>query len=198
MSYRRINLFAGPGAGKSLTASYLFRQLNISKLHCEQVQEVIKPRAYRGEMPSNWANVTKIFSKQMERERDWLESGVQLVVTDSPLLLQCYYLNLRKCRSVRHLVGLAMDFEEDFPALNIFLRRGNWGYEAEGRWQSPEEARAMDRDIEQFTQMNVSLVQWDADDPIGLMEYATSMVKPAEKNTEVERRITKPLDQKAA
>lgn len=168
----RICLYSGPGCGKSLLASWLFDELRRGGTHVELVQEVIKPRAYRREWPTPWGNLG-IFSEQLDRERDWLESGVTHIVTDSPIFLQCYYLAARNAKPALGCLALAREWEAEHRSLNVFLERSpEIQYQQAGRYQDKKEAEAIDVGIAEFLRAEgVEVYRHDAADRAGLLEH---------------------------
>ena len=147
----RICLYAGPGAGKSTLAHFLADQLARDGFIVEHSPEVIKPRAYRGDWPSDWENFTDIFAKQMQQEREWLESGVKHVLTDSPIFLQCFYMAGRNAAPTLGCLHLARDWERAHPAVNVYLdRSARIEYEQAGRYQDKKEAERLDASLQAF------------------------------------------------
>lgn len=84
-----INLFGVPGAGKSTGAAYIFSQLKMHGVNAELVTEFTKDKVWE-ENPAVFKNQAYIFGKQsfkMSRCKD----KVEVIVTDSPLLLSALY-----------------------------------------------------------------------------------------------------------
>jgi hypothetical protein len=142
----RINFFGGPGSGKSTTAAYLFSEFKYNTtISIELVREYVKNWAYE-KRPVNKFDQIYIFGKQMREEYRNFLGGVQHIVTDSPLYLGPVYARkyIPDTNIAESLEGHNRDFEQDFPSLNIFLDRGDKLYNPEGRYQSAEEAKAID------------------------------------------------------
>lgn len=135
---RRINIFGGPGAGKSTYAAKLYVQMKEEGKSVELVQEFVKQFAYLGKRVQGW-DCVYAFAKQLEAEHKMLQH-VDTIITDSPLLLQCVY------NQNELLKQLAEDFEREFSSINIFvMRKGK--YVAEGRFETLEEAKKIDTKI---------------------------------------------------
>ncbi|GAF89325.1 unnamed protein product, partial [marine sediment metagenome] len=87
---RRICLMSGPGGGKSITSNSVRSQLAFKGYDIELVEEVIKDWTYYGRSPQSCDSYS-LQGKQMEKEDIRLRSGVDLIVSDSPLFLQYFY-----------------------------------------------------------------------------------------------------------
>ena len=84
-----INLFGGPGVGKSTGAAYVFSQLKMRGINCELVGEFAKDKVWE----ENWValkNQAYIFGKQYYKIARCADQ-VDVVVTDSPVLLSLIY-----------------------------------------------------------------------------------------------------------
>ncbi len=146
---RRINFYAGPGCGKTTTASDLFAEVkrntvsNKVEMQFELVQEWVKAWAWEGRKPTGF-DQNYIFASQQRLEEVPLRNGVDCVITDSPLLLSAAYARKYHVKSWQALISLAELHEEAYPGLHIFLDRGNRPYVSKGRFQNEEEAKRMD------------------------------------------------------
>lgn len=145
---RRVNLFGGPGVGKSTLAAQIFARLKREGADIELVQERFKRYVYEGRTIDPWDYVLT-FGRQFDAEYHILKAGVQRIVTDSPLLLQCIYAQHQGCRVHRELRTISRRFDEDFPALNIYVRR-QFDYEEAGRYEGKEQAIEMDKLVEEI------------------------------------------------
>lgn len=84
-----VNLFAGPGAGKSTAAAGIFFELKTAGVNCELVREYAKDKTWeRNQMV--FTAQEYIFGKQNYRQKV-LEGQVDVIVTDSPILLSALY-----------------------------------------------------------------------------------------------------------
>lgn len=132
-----INLFAGPGAGKSTTAAGLFHLMKIDDLKVELVTEFAKDLTY--EAHPGIAFQPYVLGNQAWRiER--LKDQVDYVITDSPVLLSAIYGTTDEVRR------LAWKLHGEFETANVLVRRVK-PYRAYGRGQDEEEARQLDRAI---------------------------------------------------
>lgn len=139
-----VNLFSGPGAGKSTTASGLFYQLKIRGINCELVTEYAKHVTWR-ENFTTLKNQIYVFAKQHDKMFH-LKDKVDVIITDSPIVLGLSYCDFTKVSP--SLTNLIMDeFNRDEQInLNYFMNRVN-PYSTKGRSQSEREAKIKDREI---------------------------------------------------
>ncbi|MGL1255121.1 hypothetical protein ACSTLX_25685, partial [Vibrio parahaemolyticus] len=87
--------------------------------------------AYEGRKPESFDQLT-IFALQLRLEDTRLRH-MPYIITDSPLMMQTYYAKKYNFVSWPHLIGIAEDWEEQHPSLNIFLDREGIPYQKEGR-----------------------------------------------------------------
>lgn len=146
----RINFFAGPGAGKSTTAAWLFSQLKILGASIELTSEYVKSWACQKREIKPFDQVY-LLGKQMQYEYRFLSSGVKNVVTDSPVLLSCSYTQFYYPELNIHqpMLEIVEAYEKTYPSLNIFLNREGKPYNSEGRYQTVNEAKELDLIIRQ-------------------------------------------------
>lgn len=132
-----VNLYGGPGTGKSTTAALTFGILKQIGMNVELVTEYAKDRVW-DEHFSIFSNQIYLFGKQYHRLHRLLNK-VDIIITDAPLLLSLYY-GTNVPASFRQLV---MDTYSSMRNLDIFLRRVK-PYNPAGRMQTEQEARDID------------------------------------------------------
>lgn len=135
-----VNMFAGPGAGKSTTATGVFSRLKILGYNAEYVSEYAKDLTWARR---SLANQVLILGKQYDRLFR-LNDQVEVIVTDSPLLLTCIYN-----QGHDSLNRLAVDLFAEFDNLNLFIERVK-AYNPQGRNQSESESMAIDARVRQL------------------------------------------------
>lgn len=147
---RRINLFAGAGAGKSTLAHRLVGDLKSQGLNCELVREAAKPYAYKKLPIKPWQHL-ELFSKQIKWELEFLDNGVDLVVCECPSMLCCIYGRINKFKDSLQLEEINDDYEIDYSSVNILLERNkDLKYNSEGRFQDYKQALEIDTIIEKY------------------------------------------------
>lgn len=171
---RRINIYAGPGAGKSTFAAKIFAELKIRGCDVEHVAEYVKTWAHEGRMPQSYDQMY-ILGHQLHRE-DLALRHVQHIVTDCPLFLGPAYAQFYGFRGWRILLEMCKLFDEDFQPLNFYLDR-TVPYLDKGRYQSESEGRRFDAHLRQMLDANlkdgyhvVTVEQFD--ETIALIEKA--------------------------
>lgn len=140
--YRRINLFAGPGTGKSTAAHWLMWKLKSNFVNADMAREVCKRAAFDKTKPMPKQAI--ILGDQLREEDAALATGC-VVVSDSPILLQAAYASTPGLQSA--IVSIAKERDQEWPTLNLFLYRGDRKFNPEGRSQTLEQARLLDSTI---------------------------------------------------
>jgi hypothetical protein len=135
-----VNLYGGPGCGKSTTAAGVFSKLKLAGINAELVTEYAKDLT--------WEKSFKILGNQNlvtaeQHHRLWRLNEVDVVVTDSPLLLGTIYCN------DMHLQNHIHYLYNQFDNVNFLLNRVK-SYQEKGRSQTEEQAIKLDKDIERI------------------------------------------------
>lgn len=139
-----INLFAGPGAGKSTLAAEVFSYLKRQGKSVELVTEFAKDLVW--ENRKDTLQIQPYVSMKQFRNLARLKGKVDYVVTDSPILKDSVYA--RKFTKLPQSYHDLLTFlhEELSPNINIFLSRDH-AYDSNGRYQTEEEAIKIDKEI---------------------------------------------------
>ena len=159
-----INLFGGPGIGKSTIAARVFSELKERHVSCELVTELAKDITWE-ETHKLLDNQLWLYSEQFRRQFRLLDK-VDFVITDSPLLMYCVYLDKLHARlpdtlkfSGRHLQRTKSFFKssfDEFNNINISLVRAFeytslgiciYDYQEDGRIHQLNEALELDKEI---------------------------------------------------
>lgn len=142
-----INLFAGPGAGKSTTCAGLFYKLKMMGVNCEMALEYAKDKVWEQSFRT-LENQIYIFGKQLHRI--WrLKDQVDIVITDSPLLLSIHYDNAKS----KYFADLVKDEFNKFNNYNYFITRNEF-YNPKGRMQTLEESKDIDCNVKNILDEN--------------------------------------------
>lgn len=134
-----VNLFAGPGAGKSTVAAATFAALKDNQVSTELVTEFAKECAWEGRH-GPLSCQPYVFGEQLWRIERLRGRGVEVVVTDSPILLSTIYAPADTPTALHEVV---QEYHRRQASLNVFLRRVK-PYETRGRFQTADEASALD------------------------------------------------------
>lgn len=141
-----INLFGGPGVGKSTKAAKVYTYLKEQGYNCELAAEYAKDMVWQ-ESLHVLKNQIYIFGKQ--HHRLWrLDGKVDVIVTDSPLLLGFVYGH-----DSQNFRDLVLEEHHKFNNMNIVLNREH-EFQQVGRNQNEEEAIAIDRQIDNILEDN--------------------------------------------
>lgn len=139
-----VNLFGGPGCGKSTGAAYVFARLKERGVKAELVTEFAKDLTW--DRSGGLADQAYVFGNQFHRLYRCARAGVRVVVTDSPLLLSLVYRRPDEGPFGDEFAAYVRACHRYFDSLNFLITR--WKpYEQTGRAETEEEARARDRVI---------------------------------------------------
>ena len=133
-----INLFAGPGSGKSTTCAGIFAKLKLAGINCEMALEYAKDKVWESSYEVLDDQIY-VFGKQLHRIFR-LKDKVEVVITDSPLLLSILYDKTEN----PYLRDLVLDQFEKFDNRNYFIHRDT-DYNPKGRLQTESEAKEIDK-----------------------------------------------------
>lgn len=141
-----VNLYGGPGNGKSTGAAYIFSRLKMAGINAELVTEFAKDKVFE-ESKGVFQNQAYMFGKQFFKISRVL-GKVDVIVTDSPLLLTCIYNNF--VGDVRDkLDELAVAVNATMLNKNYFIARVK-PYNPVGRFQTEEESGKVSERILDF------------------------------------------------
>lgn len=134
-----VNLFAGPGAGKSSLMHETIALCKWNKILVEGAFEYVKDMVWEGRN-SLLENQVYLFAKQDERVRR-LWGKVDVIITDGPTLLSLAYCQNQDFNALEHLAIDRFYFYQ--PHLNYSVQRVK-DYVPHGRHQTESEARDLD------------------------------------------------------
>jgi hypothetical protein len=147
-----INLFAGPGAGKSSIASGLVYKLKKNHISCDNPYEFPKLLAW----DENYSAIQDQLYVIANQHRGIVKSygKVDYIILDSPILLSLVYKTAYKGDTYpSKLYGhsfdrMILDIHNQYDNINIFLKRSNdLGYNEKERYQTYNESIELDNKI---------------------------------------------------
>lgn len=145
-----VNLFGGPGVGKSTTAAGVFCLLKLCDVDCEIITEYAKDLVWE-ERAKTFKDQQYLFAKQ--HHRLWrVRDKVDVVVTDCPLMLSPIY-------GERYNVGSpafdanVIDIVGGFKNFNVVLTRTK-KYNCNGRNETEDQAKEVDEMIKRSLEGN--------------------------------------------
>lgn len=142
-----INLYGGPGTGKSTTAAQIFAELKKRQFNAELVTEFAKDLTWH-ERQKTLTDQFYIAGKQ-HHKIFMLQDQVDYIVTDSPILLGLYYNQLSPNPMPQSFNTLLLDLWAKYDSIDILLKRSK-PYNPKGRNQTEEEAREIDEALERL------------------------------------------------
>ena len=135
-----VNLFAGPGTGKSTTMAGVFSELKLRGINCEMAPEFAKEKVWEGSL-GILENQIYIFGKQLHSIHRLL-GKVDVIITDSPLLLSLVY-GKHETDTFKKFVLEVFNRQNN---INYFLERKK-AYNPAGRLQTEDQAKAIDTTV---------------------------------------------------
>ena len=153
-----INLFGGPGIGKSTQASGLFTEMKRNHMSVEYTYEFPKEVAWEGNI-SQLKDQFFITANQ-HRNISRLYGKVEYIIVDSPIVLGCFYEQRYGDgypASFYEMTGFSnflWDLFKRYDNINILLNRNNDTYDPNGRLQNLQEAQEIDADIKETLLVN--------------------------------------------
>lgn len=151
MTIRRINFYGGPGSGKSTAALYTAAKFKKLGYRAELAREFVKHWTYYKRIPTAWDQV-HIFGQQIQEESILLENDIDIAIVECPLVVGVWYANTLNPELTSHLLEMARMFDEAFPAIHIYLDRGDLEFDPVGRFgaHNKDTIDAMDRSMYGF------------------------------------------------
>lgn len=171
-----VNIFGGPGAGKSTTALQLVAELKKLGYHADYVSEVAKELVYAKDfehLDGTLKNQSKILLEQ-KRRLDIMLDNVDVVVTDSPLLLNTVYL---KENAPEYIESVFSQYE-NYNNYNVVVERDlSVKFEQEGRIHNLEESIKKDGEINTLLDShNIDYQRFDRNNIAGILDGIISKI----------------------
>ena len=138
-----INLFGGPGSGKSTITSGLFYELKKLNISCDNPYEFPKQVAWE----NNKSQITDQLYIFANQHRGIVRSygKVDFIILDSPILLSLVYKDGYDKGYPASLYGesfdkMVFDVYNQYTNINFLLNRDDKKYQTDGRFQSQTES----------------------------------------------------------
>ncbi len=149
-----VNLFGGPGTGKSTTAAGIFYSLKSAGEKIEYIQEYAKELTF-GKDFTKLSDQLLILGEQHHRLHR-LKGQVNYIVHDSPFIMGLTYLQQDPHLPRDMYYEMVVTMFKSYDNLNIFLQRDieAHGYQEYGRNQTLREAEYKDMEIKQMLDLN--------------------------------------------
>lgn len=148
-------MFGGSGIGKSTTAAGLYHAMKLRGDNVELVREYVKGWAWAGTKVNTYDQVY-IFGKQARSEY-MLYGKVDYIVTDSPILLSPIYDKFYNGDDAiieeSALKFIKKAHKNGVETINFLLERQK-AFNPEGRYETEEQAKAVDVYVKDFLNDN--------------------------------------------
>ena len=138
-----LNLYGGPGVGKSTAAAQIFAGLKHRDINCEMALEYAKDKVWE-ESYGVLENQIYIFGKQLHRICRLIDK-VDIIITDAPILMSLIYGS----KESKEFHDLVRQTYHRFDNIDYFLVRSK-KFQPAGRLQDEERARDLDTSISQM------------------------------------------------
>ena len=147
-----INLFSGPGSGKSTQAASLFFEMKKAGYTVEMPYEFPKLQAWERNLDA--IKDQFYITGNQHRNISRLYGQVDYIIVDSPILFALIYKDRYNIGEEYPAMFYGKKFDEfivdlhfRYDNLNIFLKRNDSMYQTFGRFQTLEESKTIDSDI---------------------------------------------------
>ncbi len=135
-----VNLYGGPGTGKSTAAAGIFHKLKLSGVNCEMALEYAKDKVWEDSYEV-LHNQLYVFGKQFHRIWRLLDK-VDIIVTDAPILNSILYYRDEN----PYFTEMVVFEHQRLNNFNVFLQRVK-PFNPAGRVQNEGQSRALDTKI---------------------------------------------------
>jgi hypothetical protein len=155
---RLINLFSGPGVGKTSIASGLLYQLKKRHISCDAPYEFPKVLAWDENHSAIKDQLYVIANQHRGIVKSW--GKVDYIILDSPILLSLVYKNYYDKDDYpsnlykESFDKMVLDIHLQYNNLNILLKRGNGVHNEKERYQNLEQSIDLDNRIKNILDIN--------------------------------------------
>lgn len=177
-----LNLLGGPGISKSTLAAALFAECKFNNIGAELVTEVAKTMTWE---KTPLSDQIAIFGKQ-QHAMEILRGQVDVIITDSPLLLSHYYNDT----PYKYFGKLIDEVYNSYQNINVVLDRVK-PYHPRGRSQTKEQAMEIDKAIWALASSKpetVNIFRGERESIEGIFKLITDRLAECETVDETEKR----------
>lgn len=141
-----INIFGGPGTGKSTLALELTAELKKLDYNADYVSEVAKEYVYSSDTDilksESLSAQLNLLQKQKAKLDLCIKGGLDYIVVDSPLLLNLAYFNDKNIsdNAKQYYQNYVYRIFKRYNNINFLILRGNRLYNRQGRIQTKDDA----------------------------------------------------------
>ena len=162
-----INLFGGPGIGKSTQSAELFTLMKKNHMDVELTFEYPKIVAWE----ENYSAIKDQFfiTANQHRNISRLYGKVKYIIVDSPIILGMVYKDIYNTEPEypssyydENFDTFIINLFKKYNNLNILLKRDDSTYDENGRFQNLEQSKQIDQTIkEKLKKLNLPYVEFD-------------------------------------
>ena len=149
-----VNLLGGPGIGKSTLSAIIYAKLKLKNYTVEYVQEYAKSLVWTKDFDTlnNQRYVTQTQYNLLKN----INGQVDFIVTDGAICTGIYYNlhNKDNTSNVQKTENYIIECFNKFNNINIFLERGDFPFEIQGRLQNEEESKEIDIILKHLLKQN--------------------------------------------
>lgn len=169
MKSKIINIFGGPGVGKSTQAAHLFSIMKKNNMSVELTQEFPKIIAWEN---NKSAIIDQFYiAANQHRNITRLYGNVEYIIVDSPIILSNIYCDKYQNHNeyptslyIGSLDIFIIELFKKYDNINVFLKRQNQTFNESGRFQNLNESKFIDLQIKKtLLDNNIHHVEFDVD-----------------------------------
>lgn len=149
-----VNMFGGPGVGKTTMSYGLLYYLKSLGIDIEYSNEYAKELLQ--EVRTNVMQTDQLYILAKQHRKIFRCRGkVDYMVNDSPLLLSNIYYNTDNIYDAAHFKPFVHNLFHKYPSLNVVVvRNPAFEYESRGRVQSEDQAKVVDIEVQNYLDTN--------------------------------------------
>ena len=157
MKTKIINLFGGPGIGKSTQAAGLYYLMKRNNMSVELTSEF--PKVIAWEKNHSAIRDQLYITANQHRNISRLYGQVEYIIIDSPIIFGLVYKGRYGDGYPENLYGdsfdtFIIDLFKKYDNINILLHRNDADYQNDGRFQDLEESKRVDKELRELMVIN--------------------------------------------